>query len=385
MVAPAPDDAIVIERVIPTPAPPTVGRRTSVRRNGVRVADTARPRLAHNARSAGSASPSALCSAVGGRDRGAAGVSAGRSATPICRRAPIASSRARSHRRPSAARFSIATATSSPTASTRTRSTPFRPKSPTPSRPRQRSVRRARATVTARIGGRSPTASARASHFAYVRRQVWPDQARRVAALQLEGIGFIKENQPPYPNSDLASHVLGYVGLDNVGLGGIEGTYDSLDPRQAGHGARADRRAPAGVQPSRAAADRGRVARADNRRVPAARRRARVACRAWSRVARPADRPSSWIRTPARSWRWPTARRSIRTSIATRAESAPQSRDSGSVRAGIDVQDRHRQRRVRREGRSRPTRSSTRSAGNIRFGSRVISDDHNYGVLSFAR
>ena len=24
------------------------------------------------------------------------------------------------------------------------------------------------------------------------------------------------------------------------------------------------------------------------------------------------------------------------------------------------------------------------SAGNIRFGSRVINDDHNYGVLSFA-
>jgi cell division protein FtsI (penicillin-binding protein 3) len=64
--------------------------------------------------------------------------------------------------------------------------------------------------------------------FAYVRRQVSPDEARRVAALQLEGIGFLKENRRFYPNKELASHVLGYVGLDNGGLSGIEATYDSL-------------------------------------------------------------------------------------------------------------------------------------------------------------
>ena len=32
-------------------------------------------------------------------------------------------------------------------------------------------------------------------HFAYVRRQVWPEQAARVAALHLDGIGFIKESK----------------------------------------------------------------------------------------------------------------------------------------------------------------------------------------------
>jgi cell division protein FtsI (penicillin-binding protein 3) len=64
--------------------------------------------------------------------------------------------------------------------------------------------------------------------FAYVRRQVSPDQARRVAALQLEGVGFIKENRRFYPNKELAAHVLGYVGLDNAGLSGIEAAYDSL-------------------------------------------------------------------------------------------------------------------------------------------------------------
>ena len=64
--------------------------------------------------------------------------------------------------------------------------------------------------------------------FAYVRRQVSPDDARRVAGLDLEGIGFMKENRRFYPNKDLAAHVLGYVGIDNTGLHGIEAAYDSV-------------------------------------------------------------------------------------------------------------------------------------------------------------
>jgi cell division protein FtsI (penicillin-binding protein 3) len=68
----------------------------------------------------------------------------------------------------------------------------------------------------------------RSRAFAYVRRQVSPDEARRVAALQLEGIGFMKENRRFYPNKDLAAHVLGYVGVDNAGLNGLEAAYDTL-------------------------------------------------------------------------------------------------------------------------------------------------------------
>ncbi len=63
--------------------------------------------------------------------------------------------------------------------------------------------------------------------FAYVRRQVSPEQARRVAALNLDGIAFIKEDRRFYPNKELAAHLVGYVGLDNTGLGGLESTYDS--------------------------------------------------------------------------------------------------------------------------------------------------------------
>ncbi|MGE3274584.1 MAG: penicillin-binding protein [Vicinamibacterales bacterium] len=64
--------------------------------------------------------------------------------------------------------------------------------------------------------------------FAYVRRRVSPAEAKRVAALDLAGIGFMKESRRFYPNRELAAHLLGYVGLDNVGLSGLEAAYDKV-------------------------------------------------------------------------------------------------------------------------------------------------------------
>ena len=75
-----------------------------------------------------------------------------------------------------------------------------------------------RQALTDRLSQRRP--------FAYVRRQISPDQSQRVAALNLDGIGFIKESKRFYPNVQLAAHLLGYVGIDNNGLSGIEYTYD---------------------------------------------------------------------------------------------------------------------------------------------------------------
>jgi cell division protein FtsI (penicillin-binding protein 3) len=62
--------------------------------------------------------------------------------------------------------------------------------------------------------------------FAYVRRQVSPEQARLVTDLNLDGIGFIKESKRFYPNKELGAHLLGWVGIDNTGLSGLEYTYD---------------------------------------------------------------------------------------------------------------------------------------------------------------
>jgi len=62
--------------------------------------------------------------------------------------------------------------------------------------------------------------------FVFVKRRATPAQAKRVAALDLDGIGFRKESRRFYPNRELAANLLGYVGVDNVGLGGVEATYD---------------------------------------------------------------------------------------------------------------------------------------------------------------
>jgi cell division protein FtsI (penicillin-binding protein 3) len=83
-----------------------------------------------------------------------------------------------------------------------------------------------RETLIDRLGKTRP--------FAYVKRQVSPDQARRVAALNLVGIGFMKEDRRFYPNKTLAAHVLGYVGVDNKGLSGLESTYDAQIRGKAG-------------------------------------------------------------------------------------------------------------------------------------------------------
>ena len=68
----------------------------------------------------------------------------------------------------------------------------------------------------------------------FVRRQVSPDEARRVAALNIEGIGFVKESKRFYPNKELAAQLLGYVGLDGNGLSGLESSYDTQIRGKAG-------------------------------------------------------------------------------------------------------------------------------------------------------
>ena len=67
----------------------------------------------------------------------------------------------------------------------------------------------------------------RDTQFVYLARKVSPDEAQRVKALELKGVGFVKESRRYYPKKELAAHVLGYVGLDNTGLAGLESTYDA--------------------------------------------------------------------------------------------------------------------------------------------------------------
>jgi cell division protein FtsI (penicillin-binding protein 3) len=62
--------------------------------------------------------------------------------------------------------------------------------------------------------------------FVWVKRKVDPATAREVKDLQLDGIGFLTENRRYYPKRELASQVLGYVGLDNTGMSGIEYAFE---------------------------------------------------------------------------------------------------------------------------------------------------------------
>lgn len=63
--------------------------------------------------------------------------------------------------------------------------------------------------------------------FIWLARQVTPETTARIKQLKLTGIGFVKENKRFYPNFEMASHVLGFTGLDPEGLEGIERRYDA--------------------------------------------------------------------------------------------------------------------------------------------------------------
>src|SRR5437773_2496538 len=63
--------------------------------------------------------------------------------------------------------------------------------------------------------------------FAWILRKLPPDKAEAVRALNLKGVYLQSENQRYYPKRELAAHVLGFVDLDEKGLGGIEYGLDS--------------------------------------------------------------------------------------------------------------------------------------------------------------
>jgi len=68
----------------------------------------------------------------------------------------------------------------------------------------------------------------------FLRRQIPPDAVARLRALKLPGVGMDTEPRRYYPNKELAAHVLGYVGGEGRGLGGIELAYNSKISGQPG-------------------------------------------------------------------------------------------------------------------------------------------------------
>lgn len=64
-------------------------------------------------------------------------------------------------------------------------------------------------------------------NFAWIARRVTPQVAAGVKALNMKGIFFQQEFARFYPDNKLAAQVLGYVGADDDGLGGLEEKFDS--------------------------------------------------------------------------------------------------------------------------------------------------------------
>jgi len=64
--------------------------------------------------------------------------------------------------------------------------------------------------------------------FEWVQRKISSKEVEQIKTLRLPGIYFLKENRRFYPNSQLAAHLVGFVGLDSKGLEGIEYQYDTL-------------------------------------------------------------------------------------------------------------------------------------------------------------
>ncbi len=68
----------------------------------------------------------------------------------------------------------------------------------------------------------------RGGGFVYIERKVDMSRATALEQLDLDGIGYLDDFQRLYPSGELASQVIGFVGMEDSGLAGIESQYDDV-------------------------------------------------------------------------------------------------------------------------------------------------------------
>ena len=71
--------------------------------------------------------------------------------------------------------------------------------------------------------------------FLWVKRKIDDDTSKKVLALNIKGIGTKKEYKRFYPEGTLASHLIGYRGMDSQALDGMELYADNYLKGQAGY------------------------------------------------------------------------------------------------------------------------------------------------------
>jgi len=62
--------------------------------------------------------------------------------------------------------------------------------------------------------------------FIFIKRQVPPEVADRIAAMKLPGVHQEKEYRRYYPTGEMTAHVVGFTGVDDKGLEGVELAYE---------------------------------------------------------------------------------------------------------------------------------------------------------------
>jgi cell division protein FtsI (penicillin-binding protein 3) len=76
--------------------------------------------------------------------------------------------------------------------------------------------------------------SNRSRGFVYIQRQAPPARALRLQQKKIAGLGFYSEEKRAYPQNDVGASVLGYVGIDDHGLAGLEVELDKELSGRAG-------------------------------------------------------------------------------------------------------------------------------------------------------
>ena len=64
------------------------------------------------------------------------------------------------------------------------------------------------------------------NRFDWIERKLSRESSQKIKALKLDGIGVVPEGKRFYPKGSLASHIIGFVNVDNNGLEGVEKKYE---------------------------------------------------------------------------------------------------------------------------------------------------------------
>ena len=91
-----------------------------------------------------------------------------------------------------------------------------------------RGAARSLASLLAMETGKLERRLAGPGNFVWIERRLPPDLVRKVETLIIPGIGWIPESKRFYPKRELLAPVLGFSGIDNRGLEGVERGYDSV-------------------------------------------------------------------------------------------------------------------------------------------------------------